>query len=366
MYKKLFLLLLLFSFRLVSAQTELTGFPKGYTPEEVGKQLAYHFIDERHELYSGRWIHYAEVCTWNGALKFAKITKDQKLLKQLQNKFEPFFTREKALLPPMNHVDFNMFGSLAFELYQQTGDQRYRDMGIAYADTQWEVPENAKPEEKAWAEKGYSWQTRLWIDDMYMITVLQAQAYKVTGDRKYLDRAAKEMVLYLEEIQRPNGLFYHAPDVPFYWARGDGWMAVGMADLLRDLPEDHKDRPRIMKGYHTMMKSLKEHQRPNGMWNQLIDEPDYWAETSGTAMFTYAFIIGIKQGWLDAKEYAPAARKAWMAMIPYIDERNNVTEVCLGTGKKNDKQYYYDRPRLAGDFHGQAPYLWCAVALLEK
>jgi rhamnogalacturonyl hydrolase YesR len=214
--------------------------------------------------------------------------------------------------------------------------------------------------------KGYTWQTRLWIDDMYMITVVQTLAYKVTGDRKYIDRAAKEMVMYLDELQRPNGLFYHAPDVPFYWGRGDGWMAAGMADLLRYLPEDHKDRPRIMKGYHTMMESLKKHQTPGGMWNQLIDEPDCWAETSSSAMFTYAFIVGMKQGWLDAGEYAPAARKAWMALVSYIDRRNNVTEICVGTGKKNDKQYYYDRPRLAGDFHGQAPYLWCTVALLER
>ena len=147
---------------------------------------------------------------------------------------------------------------------------------MPYADTQWEVPDSAKPREKEWAEKGYSWQTRLWIDDMYMITIVQTQAYKVTGDPKYLDRAAKEMVLYLDELQRPNGLFYHAPDVPYYWGRGNGWMAAGVTELLRYLPKDHKDRPRIMKGYRTMMKSLKEYQRPGGMWNQLIDEPDCW------------------------------------------------------------------------------------------
>ncbi|NDV57142.1 glycoside hydrolase family 105 protein [Bacteroides sp. 519] len=367
MTRKLVALLFLLPFMQLFAQTsEFTKFPQGYTPNEIGTRLSYHFIGQRHELYAGRYIHYAEVCTWTGALDYAVRVKDQKLIKQLQDKFEPLFTREKALLPPMNHVDYNMFGGLALKLYQVTKDKRYLDMGLAYADSQWELPKNARIEEKYWAEKGHSWQTRLWIDDMYMITSVQAEAYKVTGDAKYIDRAAEEMVLYLEEIQRPNGLFYHAPDVPYYWSRGDGWMAVGMADLLGYLPENHKDRPRIMKGFHTMMASLLKYQRPSGMWNQLIDEPDCWAETSGTAMFTYAFIIGVKQGWLDAKVYAPAARKAWMAMIPYIDERNNVTEVCLGTGKKNDKQYYYDRPRLAGDFHGQAPYLWCAVALLEK
>lgn len=31
-----------------------------------------------------------------------------------------------------------------------------------------------------------------------------------------------------------------------------------------------------------------------------------------------------------------------------------------------DKQYYYDRPRRKVDYHGQAPYLWCVNALLEK
>ena len=202
--------------------------------------------------------------------------------------------------------------------------------------------------------------------DMYMITIVQTQAYKVTGDRKYIDRAAKEMVLYLDELQRPNGLFYHAPDVPFYWGRGNGWMAAGMAELLQCLPEDSKYRPRILKGYRKMMKSLKKYQTSDGLWNQLIDQPDCWAETSGSAMFTFAFITGVKQGWLKAKEYGPAARKAWMALVPYINEKNDVREVCVGTNKKNSKQYYYDRPRHTGDYHGQAPYLWCTVALLEK
>ncbi len=86
----------------------------------------------------------------------------------------------------------------------------------------------------------------------------------------------------------------------------------------------------------------------------------------GPAMFAYAFIIGVRHGWLDAEEYAPVARKAWMAPVPCVDENGAVAEVCVGTNKKNDKQYYYDRPRRKGDYHGQAPYLWCLNALLEE
>lgn len=366
-YKRLLTTLLLLPFQFLFAQKNtLTGFPKGYAPEEVGKLIAYRFIDKKHALHAGKWISYPETFYWNGGLKFAALTGDTALMTLLQNKFELLITSEKQLLPIKNHVDLNMFGSLPLELYQITGDKKYFELGMPYANTQWEVPDNAKPKEKEWAEKGYSWQTRLWIDDMYMITIVQTQAYKVTRDLKYLDRAAREMVLYLDELQRPNGLFYHAPDVPYYWGRGNGWMAAGVTELLRYLPKDHKDRPRIMKGYRKMMKSLKEYQRPNGMWNQLIDEPDCWAETSGSAMFTYAFITGVRHGWLNARQYAPAARKAWMAMVPYVNAQGAVAEVCVGTNKKNDKQYYYDRPRRTGDYHGQAPYLWCVNALLEK
>ena len=54
---------------------------------------------------------------------------------------------------------------------------------MPYADTQWELPTDATPEEKRNAEKGFSWQKRLWIDDMFMITIVQSQAYRVTGEK---------------------------------------------------------------------------------------------------------------------------------------------------------------------------------------
>lgn len=344
----------------------LTDFPKGCSPREVGAILSQRFIPSKHMLHGDKWIHYAEVCTWYGALRYAQAAGDKKLIRQLQDRFEPLFSTEKQYQPVMNHVDLNMFGCLPLEFYKVTEEKKYLDLGMPYADTQWTAPADAKAEEKVWADKGLSWQTRLWIDDMFMITIIQAQAYHVTGKRAYIDRATKEMVVYLDELQRPNGLFYHAPDVPFFWGRGNGWMAAGMAELLLSTPKDNPDRVRILEGYKLMMKSLKDYQRESGMWNQLIDKVDCWPETSGSAMFAYAMIMGVKNGWLDAGEYGPAARKAWIALVPYINKEGDVEEVCVGTNKKNDLQYYYDRPRIAGDYHGQAPYLWCAFALLSK
>ena len=248
------------------------SFPEGFTPKEIGAKLGRHFIPGEHFLHGGKWIHYAEVCTWLGALKYAQIAGDNELTGMLEKRFEPLFNEEKAYLPIKNHVDLNMFGCLPLEFYRVTKEQKYYDLGMPYADTQWELPTDATPEEKRNAEKGFSWQTRLWIDDMFMITIVQSQAYRVTGEKKYIDRAAREMVYYLDELQRSNGLFYHAPDVPFFWARGNGWMAAGMAELLKALPENNPDRDRILEGYRKMMDSLKAYQGKDGMWNQLIDQ----------------------------------------------------------------------------------------------
>jgi rhamnogalacturonyl hydrolase YesR len=228
-------------------------------------------------------------------------------------------------------------------------------MGKAIADRQWEQP----------TPEGLTPETRFWIDDMYMITALQVQAARATGDPVYLDRAALEMSAYLDKLQQANGLVYHAPDAPFFWGRGDGWVAAGMAELLRSLPADHPRRARILDGYRKMMRALLEFQGRDGMWHQLIDRPEAWPETSSTGMFAFAMITGVKNGWLDEKTYAPAARRAWLALTGYIDQNADVTSVCEGTGKKNDLDYYLARRRKTGDMHGQAPVLWCASALLR-
>src|SRR5581483_448185 len=177
--------------------------------------------------------------------------------------------------------------------------------------------------------------------------------------------AALEMTAYLDKLQQSNGLFYHAPDVPFYWARGDGWVAAGMSELLASLPANHPKRGRIMDGYQRMMNSLLQYQDKDGMWHQLIDHPESYPETSSTAMFTFAMITGVKKGWLNAKTYAPAARKGWLALTTYLEPNGDIRNVCEGTGKKNDLQYYLDRKKNTGDLHGQGPFLWSAAALVR-
>jgi len=330
----------------------------GCSPQEVGKRVAERFLASPHLGWGpdNHFIVYPEVCTWYGALTYAKLAGEKELTQQLVARFEPFFEPQNAWsIPPINHVDACVFGAVPLEIYLQTQRYAYRTVGLAIADGQWDNP----------TPEGLTNQTRFWIDDMFMITAVQVQAYRATGDRRYLDRAAREMVVYLAKLQQPNGLFFHAPDAPFFWGRGNGWMAAGMTELLRSLPADHPNYPAIMAGYRKMMSTLLGDQTPDGMWRQLIDRPEAWVESSCTGMFTFAFITGVKNGWLPAETYAPAARKGWLALVGQLNEQNEVREVCVGTGTKNDLQHYLNRPRAVGDMHGQAPVLWCASALLR-
>jgi unsaturated rhamnogalacturonyl hydrolase len=348
---------------------EFMNWPKGKSPFEIGKRVMDRFLAKPYSSLGvtkpQRYIIYPRVCTWYGALTFAKESKQHLQAVQLKHAFEPLFGVDAPMVPPSNHVDNSVFGSVPLELYMQTGEKRYLEMGQRIADQQWEPPKPENVKGKEYFDKGLTKYTRLWIDDMYMITAIQTQAYRATGDRKYIDRAAKEMVFYLDQLQKPNGLFFHAPDVPFYWGRGNGWMAAGMAELLRSLPGDNPNRPRIMQGYRIMMDSLLKYQAPSGMWLQLLDDPTSWPETSCTGMFTFAMVTGVKHGWLDARTFAPAARRAWLSLVSYINENGDVSDVCEGTNKKNDRQFYLDRKRLTGDMHGQAPILWTSTVLLQ-
>lgn len=357
--RSLFLSLFVLSAGILAyGQSDYFGkWPPGTSPKEVGKRLAENFVKRDFEYESGKrpFVIYTEACAGYGALKVAKEIGDKDLTVRLVKKFERFLSPNAKFINPVAHVDYRVIGIVPLEIYMQTKDRRFLNFGQGLADKQWE---KTTPD-------GITAEARYWIDDMYMITAIQTQAYRATGDKKYLERAAKTMVAYLDKLQQPNGLFFHAPDAQFYWGRGNGWEAAGMAELLSTLPKHHPLRPRIMKGYLTMMASLLKYQGEDGLWRQLLDKAESWPETSGTGMFTFAMVTGVKRGWLPKQTYGPAARKAWIGLVNHIDANADVKDVCEGTNKGFSIQYYMDRQRKTGDLHGQAAAMWATMALLR-
>jgi unsaturated rhamnogalacturonyl hydrolase len=352
-----------------AAPADFTHWPAGSSPAEIGKRVAENFAARPLQCTVGerpKFVIYPEVCAWYGSLELAKLTADADLQKRLVAKYDVLLTPEGAAkISDQDHVDYRVFGVVPLEISLVTKNKDFLAAGRHFADAQWEKP----------TPDGITHEARYWIDDMFMSPALQVQAFRATGDRKYLDRSALMMAAYLDKLQQPNGLFFHAPDSPFYWGRGNGWVAAGMTELLRELPAGHPQRARILQGYHAMMAALLTTQGADGMWHQLLDRPESWAESSCTGMFTFAFVSGVKNGWLDEKSYAPATRKAWLALVGYLDADANIREVCMGTNKsrqvvgsddlKLQYDFYIARPRKVGDLHGQSPVLWTAAAFLR-
>ena len=334
-------------------------YPEGTAPELIGKRLAENLISRPNMVYKNGTIHYAEACAAQGALDFSGLTRDGELQKRLIARYASIITPEgdKKLVPSQFHVDHSMFGIVPFEIFLQTGDAAYLTLGKRLVDDQWKEP---------LLENGLTRQTRWWIDDMYMVGALLTQAHRATKEPIYAERAGLFLNAYLDKLQQPNGLFFHGPDFHFFWGRGNGWVAVSLANALTVVPENSPHRARLMAGYQKMMAGLLANQGSDGLWRQLIDKPESWKETSCTAMFTYAFITGVKHGWLDPATYSPAAQKGWLGLVKHLDNQAELSDICVGTGQSKDIKYYLDRPRKTGDFHGQAPVLWCANALLRQ
>lgn len=337
----------------------------GKSPKDVGLKLTKLFDSQPVDTTK----HYKTACTWYGALSVAGLLEDP-TLSSLIKKFEQLVPNFVATSTERNHVDDNVFGIVPLEIYLHDSDKATRDLGIALADHQIQNIDNPN-------------QKRMAIDDMFMITGLQVQAYRAAeADKKstYLDFAADTMVEYLAMQDDSDGCFFQKEGANAKWGRGNGWFAVGMAEMMRELAPSHKHYQRIRSSYEKMMKGLLDYQIKSGegagIWYQVIDskDPKNWPETSGSAMFAYAMITGVKLCILDAATYGPAAAAAWNTLTDsrYLGADGKLKEIsdwCYWQSSEGDALTYYitidGRSRVVGDGHGQAPMLWSAAALLR-
>lgn len=325
--------------------------------DSVATKLSSHFFSSpQYMMYETDFlhvIHYAEVCMAYGLAKYAQSSENSGLMEQLLARYAPI--RNDSITWQDHHVDGNVYGILPLRFYQFTQDSSYLKHGLFLADSQWKNPH----------PDGLTTQARYWIDDVFMVSCLQIEAYKATHEEKYLQRAALLTSNYIDSLQQENGLFYHGPEAPIFWGRGNGWMAVGIATTISELPKDNPHYQTIVTAYQKMMNTLVQYQDEQGMWHQIIDSKAAWEETSCTAMFAYALSEGINQGLLIEPAYKEAVLKAWKALTDRMNDKGALTGVCAGTGQSMDPQYYLDRPRIDGDFHGQAPLIWLIENLEE-
>lgn len=164
-----------------------------------------------------------------------------------------------------------------------------------------------------------------WADGLYMVMPVMTKLYRVTGNQQYLEKL-HEYFSYANTIMYDpqEKLYYRDAKYVYpkhksangkkdFWARGDGWVFAGLAKVLQDLPKTDAHRQEYVQRFRDMAQAIAASQQPEGYWTRSILDPAHapGPETSGTAFFTYGLLWGINNGYLDKKDYLPAAAKGY-------------------------------------------------------
>lgn len=241
----------------------------------------------------------------------------------------------------------------------------------------------------------------LWDDSIYMLSMFLLEMYRTTGDEKYLNDCIREVTAHADKLRDSRtGLWWHGwassnainddgccecgwnanPQQrnSEFWGRGNGWIAMALADLLSEMPGNHRQYTVILKWYRQMMDTLcKLQDKTTGHWMQLpmrIGEKDApetydsrnkdnnvangnnsvkganYIESSCTAMFGYAFAQGLANGLIRGRKYDRAMELAhsglWKYSLRIVSDKTaefiSMSNICSGTCI-GGKDYYYSR-----------------------
>ncbi|MBD5781612.1 glycoside hydrolase family 88 protein [Pelagicoccus sp. NFK12] len=258
-----------------------------------------------------------------GMEKWAEISEDPRYYRWLIDLSENMHWKLRPAR--FYHADDHCIGQLYLSLYQKFGDKsKYKnivdqfDKIIAKPST---VPLtwNHRIGEDRWS----------WCDSLFMAPPVWAKLSSVTGNPKYRDWMFDEYKAITELLFDPTEDLYFR-DTRFieqrhngskiFWARGNGWVFGGLAELIPELPKNSEQHRYFVDIYKKMARRIAYLQTPNGHWAMSLLEADTYPtpETSGTGFYCFGLAWGINAGILDRDTYEPVVLKAWGALARSI------------------------------------------------
>ncbi|MCI0439293.1 MAG: glycoside hydrolase family 88 protein, partial [Chloroflexi bacterium] len=238
------------------------------------------------------------------------------------------------------------------ELADATGDRRFADLVVRAANLYTPKGRGEPP-----PPSSHNFRT----EDFFMNGAMLGRAFKITGNRRYL--AMLTRFLLDSEVQQDDGLFWHCRTAPYYWGRGNGFAALGLAETLTYLLQDHPDREDIRQMCVRQLDGLRRLQQPSGMWLQVLNFPGSYQEFTVTCMVGYALARGLRLGWLDSS-CQDMLELAWQGVSERIDAEGNIVDGCAGTGEQKSLRDYLDRPAIFGfDDRSGSMAIWFATEM---
>ncbi|MBO4733228.1 MAG: glycoside hydrolase family 88 protein [Clostridia bacterium] len=265
---------------------------------------------------------------------------------------------------------------LFYDLYDETGDEKYVKVIKTIAESMYFWPVNSKGGYWHMMTQPY----QMWMDGAYMAGPLSVMYADRFGDTVLRERAIKQILIMNENMRdAKTGLYYHGWDESkaeqwadkqtglsgYFWGRAVGWYAVAILDILDYIPEDHTAVGRLKEIEKDLLKSLAKYQdKETGMWFNVLDktdDPKNWVESSCTNLFIYSYAKAIRKG-IIGKEYEQVLMSGYEGIrnILYYDENGDIVvdKVCVGTCiESGTYEHYICREQIKNDLHGTGAFL---------
>ena len=264
--------------------------------------------------------------------------------------------------------DCGAMGASVIEIYKLDLQERYRDYIDKAAD---HILNKQSRLEDGTLVRSFPHKWTLWADDLYMSISFLSRMGKLTGDEKYFDLAAKQVINFNKYLFDPNkGLMYHNwySDVNktgvAFWGRANGWSLLAQVDLLDRLPDNYPQSDTLISLLQRHILGITKYQSASGLWHQLLDKEDSYLETSCSAMFTYSIARAVNKDYID-KRYSSIAEKGWKGILSKIHPDGQIEGVCTGTVVSDNLVDYYNRPAPLNDIHGIGTVLLAGIEILK-
>jgi rhamnogalacturonyl hydrolase YesR len=146
--------------------------------------------------------------------------------------------------------------------------------------------------------------------------------FQIDGYRKLLFNPDKKLMAHIWDDGK------HRFADPAFWGGGNGWTAAGLACVIRSLPADRQnDRNHLVAFTRDVIDGCLVHQRHDGLFHNVVDQPDTFVETNLAQMLSFAIYQGITDQWLPST-YGPHANRMCAAARAKMDAYGFIQGAC--------------------------------------
>ncbi len=169
----------------------------------------------------------------------------------------------------------------------------------------------------------------IWVDSLYMLAPFLAVAghadeaiRQIQGMKARLWNSEAKLYAHIWDEDR------QALKRASHWGVGNGWAAAGLTRVIRTLAESRvSDRQLLQSHLREIIDGCLAHQREDGLFHDVVDQPETFVETNLAQMLAYSIYRGLAGGWLPPT-YKEKADKMRAAVHQKVDAAGYVQGVC--------------------------------------